>query len=60
VEGLGHRVRLLTGPPLPVAVEVTVEARDELGLAPGSEIWLALKATEIGVEPDTETRGSAP
>ncbi len=55
VEPLGHRVRLLTGAPLPVAVEVTVEARDELDLAPGSEIWVAVKATEIGVQPDTPT-----
>ena len=28
------------------------EAREELGLDPGSEIWVALKATEIGVQPD--------
>lgn len=56
VERFGHRVRLLTGVPLPVTVEVTDEALDELALAPGSDIWVALKATEIGVQPDT--RGS--
>jgi len=50
VERLGHRVRLLTGAPLPIMVEVTEEARSELGLVPGAEIWVALKATEIGVE----------
>ena len=60
VEGLGHRARLLTGAPLPVTVEVTNEAREELGLAPGSEIWVALKATEIGVQPDTPTTGDHP
>jgi len=52
LERLGHRVRILTGAPLPITAEVTSEARDELGLAPGSEVWLALKATEIGVQPD--------
>ena len=60
VERLGHRVRLLTGAPLPVAVEMTDEAREELGLAPGSAIWVALKATEIGVEPDTAATSRAP
>jgi len=57
MERLGHRVRLLTGAPLPVTVEVTAEARDELGLTPGSEIWVAVKATEIGVEPDSPGGG---
>lgn len=50
VERLGHRVRLLTGDPLPVTVELTGEARAELNLEPGTEIWVAVKATEIGVE----------
>lgn len=57
VERWGHRVRLLTGAPLPVTVEVTDEAQDELGLAVGSEIWVALKATEIGLQPDTAGPG---
>jgi hypothetical protein len=40
-------------------VEVTDEARGELDLTPGSVIWLAVKATEIGVEPDAPPgRGS--
>jgi molybdopterin-binding protein len=55
VEEMGHRVRLLTGAPLPVAVEVTSEARAELALRPGSEIWVAVKATEIGVEAERAT-----
>ncbi|MGD2071039.1 MAG: ATP-binding cassette domain-containing protein [Gemmatimonadota bacterium] len=59
VEVMGHRVRLLTGAPLPVTVEVTVEALEELGLGPGSRIWLALKATEIGVRPDPSGGGRA-
>ena len=52
LEPLGSRVRLLTGPPLPLAVEVTREATNELGLAQGSRVWVAVKATEIGVQPD--------
>jgi molybdate transport system ATP-binding protein len=60
VERLGHRVRLLTGAPLPVMVEVTDEARQELALAPGSEIWVALKATDIGVQPDPPGTRHAP
>lgn len=51
VEPLGSRVRLLTGPPLPLAVEVTEAARSELRLGPGAAVWLAVKATEIRVEP---------
>jgi molybdate transport system ATP-binding protein len=58
VEPTGHRVRLLTGEPLPLTVEVTGEAREELGLAPGSHVWIAVKATEIGVQPGVaEPRG---
>jgi molybdate transport system ATP-binding protein len=52
LERIGPRVRLLTGAPLSVTVEVTTEAHDELSLTPGSDIWLALKATEIVVQPD--------
>jgi molybdate transport system ATP-binding protein len=50
VESLGDRVRLLTGVPLPLTVEVTREAMQALSLWPGVAIWLAIKATEIGVE----------
>jgi molybdate transport system ATP-binding protein len=53
VEDLGARVRLLTSGPLPLTVEVSEHASDELGLRPGSEVWLSLKATEIGVQPDS-------
>jgi molybdate transport system ATP-binding protein len=57
VEPMGHRVRLLTGEPLPLTVEVTGEAREELGLVPGSEVWIAVKATEIGIQPGVAERG---
>jgi molybdate transport system ATP-binding protein len=52
VEQVGSRVRLLTGPPLPLAVEVTDAARAELRLEPGARVWVALKATEIRVQPE--------
>jgi len=51
IEHFGDRVRLQTGDPLPLAVEVTPAAVDALGLKHESEIWLSVKATEIGVEP---------
>ena len=51
LESLGDRVRLQTGAPLPLTVEVTSDATDALGIEVGSEVWVALKATEIGVEP---------
>jgi molybdate transport system ATP-binding protein len=52
VEQVGSRVRLLTGPPLRLAVEVTDTARTELRLEVGARIWVALKATEIRVQPE--------
>lgn len=50
IEHLGERVRLRTGPPLALTIEITEHAMIELGLAEGEEVWVALKATEIGVE----------
>ena len=52
VEHLGHRVRLRTRPPLPLTVEVTRDASDELGLVVDAEVWVAVKATEIGLQSD--------
>ncbi|HLU31802.1 MAG TPA: ABC transporter ATP-binding protein [Acidimicrobiia bacterium] len=52
VELLGPRVRLRTGSPLPLTVELTESARAELALTEGREVWVAIKATEIGVQPD--------
>ena len=52
VEQLGPRVRLRTGSPLPLTVEVTDSARSDLALEPGSQVWVAFKATEITVQPD--------
>lgn len=52
VERLGRRTRLLTTSPLPLTVEVTTASIDELHLEIGSRIWVAIKATEIGVQTD--------
>jgi molybdate transport system ATP-binding protein len=53
VEQLGPRVRLRTGSPLPLTLEVTDSARSDLALEPGCRVWVAFKATEILVLPDT-------
>jgi molybdate transport system ATP-binding protein len=52
LERLGERTRIRTGAPLPLTVEITSESSSELGLAEGNPIWVAVKATEIGVEPE--------
>ncbi len=54
VEHLGPRSRLRTAGPVPLTVEVTENARRELGIGPGSTVWVAFKATEVGVQPDDE------
>lgn len=53
VEQLGSRVRLRTGAPLPLTVEITEGSRADLSLEPGSRVWIAFKATEVGVQPGT-------
>lgn len=52
VEEYGDRARLAVETPVPLTVEVTREAVTALGLAPGRDVWLAVKATEIAVTPD--------
>lgn len=47
VEPLGDIVRVTLDAPIPIAVDVTPGAVDSLGLAPGSQIWAAVKATEV-------------
>lgn len=51
VEDLGDRVRVLTGRPLPLTAEITRGAARDLELAPGTPVWVAIKATEIVVTP---------
>lgn len=52
LERLGDRVRLHVGVPLPLTVEVTPGAVEALDLGPGCDVWLSVKATEIGLRPD--------
>jgi len=51
VEPTRESVRVRLGGMLPLVAEVTPTAAGDLGLAPGREVWVALKATEIRVSP---------
>ncbi|HEX6311076.1 MAG TPA: ABC transporter ATP-binding protein, partial [Acidimicrobiia bacterium] len=54
VEGIddeGERMRVQLGEPMPLVAEVTPSAAAELGLAPGSPVWVSVKATEVAVSP---------
>ncbi|MEA1902966.1 MAG: ABC transporter ATP-binding protein, partial [Actinomycetota bacterium] len=48
IEHYGDRVRLLTDDPLPLTIEVTPSAVEDMALEQGSEVWVSVKATEIG------------
>jgi molybdate transport system ATP-binding protein len=39
------------GGPLPLVAELTPGAVADLELEPGVDVWVAVKATEIGVQP---------
>jgi molybdate transport system ATP-binding protein len=52
IERLGERVRLRTGGPLALTVEITEDASRALALSKGAEVWVSVKATEIGIEAD--------
>lgn len=60
VEPLGERVRLRTGSPLVLTVEITAEAARSLSIAPGDDVWVSIKATEITVGPQGGARSEAP
>lgn len=51
LEHLGDRVRLRVDAPLPLTAEITELATKSLHLAEGVQVWVSIKATEIGVEP---------
>ena len=55
IEPLGHRVRLRVGPPLPLTVEISGEAGSALHLGEGDDVWVAVKAAQIGVESEAGT-----
>jgi molybdate transport system ATP-binding protein len=49
IEDLGERIRLNVGDPLPLTAEVTPDGLRSLELAPGSPVWVSIKATEITI-----------
>jgi molybdate transport system ATP-binding protein len=51
VEVHGDQVRLATSGPLDLLVDVTPDAAAQLRLAPGTAVWLAVKATEVTAYP---------
>lgn len=52
LEHLGDVVRIRTGEPLPLTIEITEDAVEALSLGDGSHIWVSVKATEILIEPE--------
>jgi molybdate transport system ATP-binding protein len=48
---LGDRIRVSTAGELPATVDVTAAAVAELQLAPGQEVWLSAKATDVSAYP---------
>ena len=51
VDAYGDRVRVSVTAPVPLVAEVTPAAVRELGLNPGADVWMAVKATEVSVYP---------
>jgi molybdate transport system ATP-binding protein len=51
VESLGDRVRVRVRGPLAIVAEVTPAAVVDLSIAEGTDVWVAIKATEIDVAP---------
>lgn len=52
VEGAQGSVRIQLGGEIPVVAEVTEGSVEGLGLQVGTRVWVAIKATEIRVEPE--------
>ena len=52
VDDEGERMRVRTGDPVPLVVEISRAGGASLAIRPGATLWLSLKATEIGVQPD--------
>ncbi|MEQ8763226.1 MAG: ABC transporter ATP-binding protein [Planctomycetota bacterium] len=51
IEPTLHRIRVQLGGPLPIVAEVTQASVHDLDLRQGREVWVAVKATEVGVSP---------
>ena len=56
-ELLNDRVRLQIAGVITAYVDVTAAAVAELRLAPGADVWVAVKSTEIDVYPDSSVPG---
>ena len=50
VEVMSDRCRVSMGSPLPLTAEVTAESVEALRVEVGSDVWVSIKATEIGVQ----------
>jgi molybdate transport system ATP-binding protein len=53
LESLGDRVRVSLQSTPPVVADITAAAVAELRLAPGDEVWISLKATDLEAYPST-------
>jgi molybdate transport system ATP-binding protein len=51
VELLGDRVRVRVGGSVPLIAEITPAALHDLDIVEGTQVWTAVKATEITVFP---------
>jgi molybdate transport system ATP-binding protein len=51
IERFGDRARVHVAGALPIVAEVTPAAIEALRLEPGTEVWAAVKATEVDVSP---------
>lgn len=50
VEATGETVRIATGAPLALTVEVTRDGAAEVGAEVGKQVWVSIKATEVRVD----------
>ena len=55
---LGDRVRVTADGEFTATTDVTAAAVAELGLAPGEQVWLSAKATDLTVYPAPLTSGT--
>ena len=51
IEPLGDRTRVRIDAPVPLIAEITPDARHDLDLRPGREVWTSFKATDVTVYP---------
>lgn len=51
IEPIGETTRLRLAGPLPIMADITPGSAAALGLGPGSVVWVAVKATEVMVNP---------